>query len=249
MALPFPPPVCLDSSFIMSRPTEANIDALVKVYYDAFVEDPDNTWWWPRDRSAMFEWLRGRIQGKMADRNVRHFQVVDREGGEVVAFARWDIPRGYEAMFGEWIGSGNDALDVSHAVIAEGQHDTATSVAKTVATPRGADPELCRFFFAGLASLSKKWNADKMLGLSLLCTSPKYYRRGAARALLLPMLAIADAAGLRSYLEATSAGRPVYEKLGFRVVEVQKFDPSTLTGGEVRGATTLSIMIREPHPL
>lgn len=62
------------------------------------------------------------------------------------------------------------------------------------------------------------------------------------------MLAIADAAGLRSYLEATPAGRPVYEKLGFRVVEVQRFDPDAFTGGRVKGLTTLSIMIREPQP-
>ncbi|KAJ8107127.1 hypothetical protein ONZ43_g6833 [Nemania bipapillata] len=248
----------------MSCPTEDDIDALAEVYYDSFAEDPNNTWWWPQDRDAMFEWLHGRIRGKMANRNIRHYQVLDRQGGEVVAFARWDIPKGYEAMFGEWIGSkGDDALDVSRVVVdSEQQSDTteptattapveeaAPSAVKTIAAPRGADPELCQFFFAKLAALSKKWNADQMLGLSLLCTSPKYYRRGAAKALLAPMLAIADAAGLRSYLEATPAGRPVYEKLGFRVVEVQKFDPDAFTGGKVKGLTTLSIMIREPQPL
>ncbi|KAI0870240.1 hypothetical protein GGS24DRAFT_493153 [Hypoxylon argillaceum] len=254
MALPFLPPASLDSSFAMSCPTEADIDTLAEVYYASFAEDPNNTWWWPRDRDAMFEWLHGRIRGKMADRNVRHFQVVDRRAGEVVAFARWDIPKGYEAMFG--------ALDdISPVVLDASQdHDTAEPAAtivpveeeaeavKAIATPRGADPELCLFFFNKLAGLSKKWNADQMLGLSLLCTSPKYYRRGAAKALLVPMLAIADAAGLRSYLEATPAGRPVYEKLGFRVVEVQRFDPDAFTGGRVKGLTTLSIMIREPQP-
>lgn len=88
MALPFLPPASLDSSFAMSCPTEADIDTLAEVYYASFAEDPNNTWWWPRDRDAMFEWLHGRIRGKMADRNVRHFQVVDRRAGEVVAFAR-----------------------------------------------------------------------------------------------------------------------------------------------------------------
>lgn len=62
------------------------------------------------------------------------------------------------------------------------------------------------------------------------------------------MLALADAANLRSYVEATPAGRPVYEKLGFREVEAVRFDPDALTGGRVKGGLTLSIMIREPRP-
>ncbi|KAJ3552330.1 hypothetical protein NPX13_g11140 [Xylaria arbuscula] len=116
-----------------------------------------------------------------------------------------------------------------------------------MAGPRGSDPELCRSFFSALSSLSKKWDAEEMLGLSLLCTSPRYHRRGAAKALLAPMLAIADAAGLRCYLEATPGGRPVYEKLGFRVVEVKEFDLDALTSGKMNGCYKLSIMIREPQ--
>ncbi|TGJ80217.1 hypothetical protein E0Z10_g8530 [Xylaria hypoxylon] len=88
-----------------------------------------------------------------------------------------------------------------------------------------------------------------VIGLSLLCTSPKYHRRGAAKALLAPMLAIADAAGLRSYLEATPGGRPIYEKLGFRAVDVKEFDLDALTHGKMRGIYKLAIMIRDPQPL
>ncbi|KAI3322321.1 hypothetical protein HD806DRAFT_122043 [Xylariaceae sp. AK1471] len=267
MALPFPPPASLDSSFTMSRPTEADIDAMTQVYFDAFKSDLGNTYWWSPDRDAMYEWLWKRIEGKMRNRNVRHFQILDNTSSsttgrkEAVAFARWDIPKGYEAAFGEWIGK-DDALDVSRVVMEEEKtaadgiekpvtaadvEEAAPGDAKTIAPPRGADPELCRYLFGTLAILSKKWNAEEMLGLSLLCTSPKYHRRGAAKALLLPMLAIADAAGLRSYLEATPAGRPIYEKLGYRTVEVKEFDLTALTGGKSNGIFKLSIMIREPQ--
>ncbi|KAI1112295.1 hypothetical protein F5Y14DRAFT_273366 [Nemania sp. NC0429] len=261
MALPFLPPASLDPSFTMSCPTEADIDALTRVYYDSFSTEPGNTWWWPDDRDAMFEWMQDRTRRKISDRNVRHFQVLDGQG-EVVSFARWDIPKGYEAKFGEWVG-GDDG-DVSRVVVGDGNEDGAgkpaattapveeitPAAAKTVSAPRGADPELCQFFFTELARLSKKWNATEMLGLSLLCTSPKYYRRGAAKALLLPMLAIADDEGLRCYLEATPAGRPVYEKLGFETVEVKEFDSGALTGGRVVNADlSLYIMIREPRAL
>ncbi len=235
--------------------------------------DPGNTYWWSPDRDAMSEWLRTRIRKKMADRNVRHFQIVNQKEREVVAFARWDVPEGYEAQFGEWVGS-DDATE-------NGAEEAEPATAKTMAGPRGSNPELCQKFFALLSGLSKKWNAERMLGalpppcpvlfpsplffhilylftiahnmatvgLSLLCTAPKYHRRGAAKALLTPMLALADAAGLRSYLEATPGGRPVYEKLGFRAVEVKEFDLDVLTGGKMKGCYKLSIMIREPQAL
>ncbi|GAW17148.1 hypothetical protein ANO14919_065980 [Xylariales sp. No.14919] len=261
MALPFAPLASMDPSFAILRPTEADIETLAEVYFDAFATDPGNTFWWSSDREAMRDWLRARIRKKMADRNVRHYHIVDNHNNDIVAFARWDIPKGYEAQFGRWIG-GDGALDVSHVMRRDRTEapDMATgttapveeaepAATKTMEGPRGADPELCRQFFIILSGLSKKWDAEGMLGLSLLATSPKYHRRGAAKALLLPMLAIADAAGLRSYLEATPGGRPVYEKLGFRTVEVKEFDLEALTHGKMKGTYKLSIMIREPQPL
>ncbi|KAI0857103.1 hypothetical protein F4860DRAFT_372734 [Xylaria cubensis] len=256
MALPFAPPAFMDASFTMSRPTKADIHTLAKIYFDSFATDPANTYWWSQDHDAMFEWLHERIRRKMSDRSVRHFQILD-DQKEVVAFVRWDIPEGYEAQFGEWV----DVLDVSRAVVAEDGADeepAATTTApveeatpaavKDISIPRGADQELCETFFAKLADLSKKWDAEKMLGLSLLCTSPKYFRRGAGKALVVPMLAIADAVGLRSYVEATAAGRPMYEKLGFRTVETKVLDAAAATDGRVKGMSTISIMIREPQP-
>ncbi|KAI1751386.1 hypothetical protein F4782DRAFT_195184 [Xylaria castorea] len=256
MALPFALPASLDASFTMSCPTEADINTLANVYFDSFATDLSNTYWWSEDREAMFEWLHERIRRKMSDRSVRHFQILD-DQEEVVAFARWDIPKGYEAQFGEWVGV-DDVLDVSRAVSEDGTNEPATTTApveeaapaaaKTISIPRGSDPELCQTFFAKLAALSKKWDAEKMLGLSLLCTTPKYFRRGAGEALVVPMLAIADAMGLRSYVEATHAGRHLYEKLGFRMVETKVLDATAATGGRVKGMSTISIMIREPRP-
>ncbi|GAP85894.1 putative gnat family protein [Rosellinia necatrix] len=263
MALPFSPPASLDPAFTISRPTAADIDALARVYFDSFATDPGNTWWWSPDRGAMFEWLHARVLKKMSDRGVRHFQIVDGggdgggssggRGHELVAFARWDIPKGYEDRFGAWLdpvggngGGGGGAAAVVET--ADGAEEPKATVA-TAPVPRGADMELCQYFFTKLAGFSKRWNADEMLGLSLLCTSPKYFRRGAAMALLAPMLAIADAAGLRSYLEATPAGRPLYEKLGFRAVETHLFDPAPITGGRVQGGSAITIMIRDPQPL
>jgi len=64
------------------------------------------------------------------------------------------------------------------------------------------------------------------------------------------MLAIADEVGLRTYVEATPAGYPVYEKLGFRPVDVIEFDIVALTGSKWYGneVDKLTVMIREPQP-
>lgn len=192
MALPFLPPASLDSSFTMSRPTMADLDALVKVYYDSFETEPSNTWWWPPEPEAMLEWIRDRVRRKMSDRSVRHFQVLD-DQGEVVSFARWDIPKGHEAKFGEWVGSDDEedddndgALDVSRTA-EEGQDDIAEpaattapveelapAAAKTMPAPRGANPRLCQHFFTELAKLSKKWNAAEMLGTLSPPLSPSF---------------------------------------------------------------------------
>ncbi|KAI0554661.1 hypothetical protein F4679DRAFT_526990 [Xylaria curta] len=294
MALPFAPPAFMDASFTMSRPTKADIHTLAKIYFDSFATDPANTYWWSQDHDAMFEWLHERIRRKMSDRSVRHFQILD-DQKEVVAFVRWDIPEGYEAQFGEWVGF-DDVLDVSQAVGQDGADEPAAVTtapveeatladAKTISIPRGADPELCGTFFAkpllstlppfffsffSVECIKSSFDhhgdtpylsnhatthrspllAHRLIvtGLSLLCTSPKYFRRGAGKALVAPMLAIADAVGLRSYVEATAAGRPMYEKLGFQTVETKTLDAAVASGGRVKGMSTISIMIREPQP-
>ncbi|KAI0471721.1 hypothetical protein GGR56DRAFT_655290 [Xylariaceae sp. FL0804] len=97
--------------------------------------------------------------------------------------------------------------------------------------------------------MSEKWGAEEMLGLSLICTAPEHQRKGAATAMMAPMLKIADAAGLRTYLEATPAGRPLYQRLGFRVVDAIPVDPTRLTGGKViTHPYSISVMIRDPQP-
>ncbi|KAI8966658.1 acyl-CoA N-acyltransferase [Daldinia sp. FL1419] len=254
MALPFPVPPSLAEGFSMSPCTTADVNIIADIYYDAFALDKRNTFWWPPNKEDMFDWMKHRIRRKMDDRSVRHFKITDDQSGDVVAFARWDIPEGYEKAFGEWVGDNAAAVDVSQIVTAQGdaKENPPVNSAPVEATkppstdyPKGSKPELCKVFFDALKYASEKHDADAMLGLSLLCTSPKYYRRGAAKALLLPMLAIADAHGLKSYLEATPNGKGVYEKLGFREADRLTFDLKELTGEEYGDAYQITVMVRD----
>ncbi|KAI0144243.1 acyl-CoA N-acyltransferase [Hypoxylon sp. NC0597] len=260
MALPFPIPSSLPSAFSISRCTAADVDEIAEVYYQAFETDPRNGFWWSPDKAAMFAWMKRRILRKMADPRTRHFKITDSQSGDLVAFTRWDIPEGYDAAFGE--SASDDAVSLDVPRIATADEDAqdkklggenlpvTTAPAEAIAPPitdhpDGAPPKLCQLFFNALSEMSKKQNAKAMLGLSLLCTSPKCFGKGAAKALMLPMLAIADTHGLKTYLEATPGGKPVYEKLGFREVDELTFDLKKLTG-KFEDVYKLSIMVREP---
>lgn len=180
MALPFSVPAgLLAPDFTMSPATAADAETIAEIYYAAFQTDPGNTYWWSADRPAMFEWMVRRIRRKMGDKFVRHFKVVDTRTGDMVAFARWDVPHGSDA-FGQWVGgdevNGGVELDVSGLVEGEAEANGQTSAPLTggadlpqtsssdVDIPRGADPELCQGFFDGLVRMSSKWMKDDMLG-------------------------------------------------------------------------------------
>ncbi|KAI0019247.1 hypothetical protein F4780DRAFT_456590 [Xylariomycetidae sp. FL0641] len=262
MDLPFPSPASLSPEFAMSCATMADLDPLVDVYFAAFSDSPGMTYWWSSDPQQQRAWMQRRVKRKLADRSVRHFKIVETSTGEVIAWSRWDIPAGYEASFGDWIGEEmGGQVDVSRIVKSEDGADGAKAkegqdgpvLAAPVETsssdldvPEGAVPELFLDFFGRLKQSNAKWNAKEMLGLSILCTTPKHHRRGAGKALLLPMLDIADAAGLCTYLEGTDYGKPLYEKLGFKVVDEIHYDLPKLTNGRFNEPYTLYVMIREP---
>ncbi|KAI1089322.1 hypothetical protein F5B19DRAFT_381590 [Rostrohypoxylon terebratum] len=252
MALPFLVPSSLSPAFSMSHCTAVDVDQLAEIYYVAFQMDRRNTFWWTEDKNAMLTWMKRRIYKKMADRSTRHFKVTDTESGDVVAFSRWDIPEGHDISFGEWVGDDTGTVDVPRTIAANDSVVNSAAGESTaslgVDIPEGARPELCLAFFNALKDMSEKQNAKAMLGLSLLCTSPKYHRRGVAKAMMLPMLAVADACGLKVYLEATPDGKPVYEKLGFREIDHLTFDLKKLTGGSEE-TYKISIMVREPNSI
>jgi hypothetical protein len=202
MTLPFTvPPGLLAPGFTMSPITDPDEDIarMSEVYYAAFQTDPGNTYWWPAEKPAMMEWMDRRIRRKMADPSVRHFKVehvgAGAAGGDghvdLVAFARWDVPKG-SAAFGEWVGTcggrvssggsnGVKGVDVTGLVESDGEMASekaltggaeipqpsgaaAAAAAATFDAPRGADPELCRGFFDALSRMSDKWVRDDMLG-------------------------------------------------------------------------------------
>ncbi|KAK8023763.1 hypothetical protein PG993_011829 [Apiospora rasikravindrae] len=261
MTLPSLAPASLAPGLVLSPLTDADTDAAAVVYYDAFKVDPANGSWWPKELPPLLAWCSGRMKLKLRDPLVRIFKITaGTEAGEMVAFARWDVPAG-STRFGTWLE--HDKVDVTGLAEESGSDGTAAAAAAVAETkapltasadaaapapgdyPEGGNVEIADRFFSALNASQKKWKTDDMLGLSLLCVSPKYFRKGIASALLTPMLDIADAEGRKTYLEATAAGKPLYEKLGFRLVEVLEFDWDELTTKR-NGLYKNWVMIRDP---
>ncbi|CAM1505723.1 Fc.00g113600.m01.CDS01 [Cosmosporella sp. VM-42] len=95
----------------------------------------------------------------------------------------------------------------------------------------GTNPEACKLFFGGMDKRRDEIMEGKpYVYLKLLHTDPKHQRRGAASMLLKWGLAEADRLGLPIFLEASRDGRPLYEKVGFDVVETIKVDFSPWGG-------------------
>lgn len=217
MALPFTvPPGLLAPGFRLLPITDPD-DAkqIAEVYYAAFQTDPGNTYWWSADTPAMMEWMIRRIRRKIADPSVRHFKIVDTQSGggggdEMVAFARWDVPKGSVA-FGEWAGAaaaaaagggevnGEKGVDVTELVAGEGEAvpeqkpltggaeapQPSSASPATLDVPRGADPELCRDFFDGLSRMSDKWMEDDILGKQRLVSHIPLGKASAVRTIVL----------------------------------------------------------------
>lgn len=74
--------------------------------------------------------------------------------------------------------------------------------------------------------------------LGILATHPTHHGRGIASQLLKWGLERADRDGLEMFLSASPAGRPIYEKKGFRVVEMEEFARGYVQAYMLRGQGT-----------
>ncbi|KAF2963320.1 hypothetical protein GQX73_g10259 [Xylaria multiplex] len=153
----------------------------------------------------MWSWSEERIRRRFADANTQQFKVVDDTNGTIVAWAKWDPPSrmtGLRDGFVVYDEAGDSiGVDSKHGEGKEkGGADGKTSgKSYALGPPEGANIPLFQKFFDGIVGIGQKHQASEKLDL-------------------------ADREGLPAYLEATSAGAPLYRKLGFEDVDTLVFD-------------------------
>lgn len=107
----------------------------------------------------------------------------------------------------------------------------------------GFDRHCCKFPLAVSLFLVASLLTRPFTDIGMLATRPCYQHNGAGTMLLDAILAEADQAGLKVYLEATDTAKPLYERHGFKALRELRFDPGAYG---VRGYRTerQTVMVR-----
>ncbi|KAI0477948.1 hypothetical protein F4859DRAFT_42554 [Xylaria cf. heliscus] len=216
---------------------------------DAFSNTEYTYWWGPVP--AMWSWQEERIRRRFADPSTQQFKVVDDANGIIVAWAKWDPPSGMVGLsegFTVYDKSGEPANTGAKNEDGEKEKADGKTSAKSYALgpPEGSNVALFQVFYDGLVGAGKKFQASQKLVLTHLCTRHSYHGRGIGSALLRDVLDLADKEALWAYLEATPLATPVYQRVGFKVVDTLEFDR---TEAGLDTSAILHVMVREPRAL
>ncbi|RHZ47810.1 GNAT family N-acetyltransferase [Aspergillus thermomutatus] len=172
-----------------ANPTDS--PALTNVFLSAF-SDPFNQRLFPRTPDVTAYWT-AHFASFINSPDKAVLKMIDSADGAIVAFAVWQLP---------------------------GQPSPEGETHPGDAYPASSDRELCALFFGGMAEMRRRIMCGRPhYYLEMLGTHPAYHGRGLASRLLRWGLERAEEAGLETYLSSSPAGRPLYEKYGFRLVE------------------------------
>ncbi|RHZ60847.1 hypothetical protein CDV55_105960 [Aspergillus turcosus] len=194
-----------------ANPTDS--PALTTVFLSAF-SDPFNQRLFPRTPDVTAYWT-AQFTSFITSPHKTVLKIINSADGAIVAFAVWQLPAqpskdGHE--------KGLHSQSHSHS---GGEYHY----------PASSDKELCALFFTGMEEMRRRiMRRRPHYYLEMLGTRPGYHGRGLASRLLRWGLERADEVGLETYLSSSPAGRPLYEKYGFRVVEERE-----VVGGYVQG--------------
>lgn len=122
------------------------------------------------------------------------------------------------------------------------QMQAAAEKQKARGVPPGANAAFLEDIFARFGAAQKEIIGDQAhVKLQMLFTRSDGFRRGAGRMHLVWGLEQADKLGLPAYLEASSMGRPLYERMGFQVVRDLPLDRERWN---IRPEDTITCMLR-----
>ncbi|KGO66541.1 Acyl-CoA N-acyltransferase [Penicillium italicum] len=179
----------------------ADAPELTQVFYASFRTNLDTTMF--PNTPDVTEWLEkdwsDSITRSLAGETREVFLKVTEgsERGAIVAFAKWKLP-----------------------VPAADRHRDE----RQIVWPASSNKELCDHFFYGMEARHEKWMGERPhYYLDMLGVHSSHQGKGLGSKLLKWGIKRADAEGMEIYLSASPAGRPLYQKYGFR--EVDTFSP------------------------
>lgn len=183
--------------------------ALTDTYFSAFSLDAISHLVFPRGDPESWKWWFNSVVEEFTDPNAHFVCIVDTDSPDqkIVSYAKWNGPN-------------------------------APFTTDLPTWPEKSDAALANYFFGNLVTKhAKMMEGRKHWYLELIATRPEYQGKGAGGKLLRWGLERSDADGTETYLEASPAGKPVYERFGFKeedrlVVDLQGKGGGTLAEKE-----------------
>ncbi|KAH8783989.1 hypothetical protein BGZ57DRAFT_220448 [Hyaloscypha finlandica] len=220
-------------NFILSTCTQADIPAMVELNLSAFANDPLSNITMPREmigEAELRRWMSQFIASFFEKPEVHFFKITETHTGNLAAWMRCAFPH-----------------VLSEEESEKRKAEKERKVKDKSFWPKGANLDVINVKFGTLGQLKENYcNDSETYYVQLLATNPAYQRRGLASKLLKHVLQVADREGRMSYIEATEAGFPVYQKLLFKQVDIIEVDLSRWGG---KGTVSNRIMQREPQPI
>jgi Acetyltransferase (GNAT) domain len=178
------------------------------------------------------------LEGQLGTPKWKHIKAVDRQTGQVAAWASWNTPTDEEIQQRDKEQAENDAKKQ---------------------TLQGSDFD----FPPGLPVLvqqdTDKWlnhwtRSRRHITCKALFTCPSFQRRGMGNALVQYGNKLADEVGLPIFLQASPYGFPIYQKHGFETVQyldvdLRKWAPKAESNDKGYGNYRFRYMLRLPETL
>ncbi|KAL8946235.1 MAG: hypothetical protein Q9222_007343 [Ikaeria aurantiellina] len=154
----------------------------------------------------MYPWRLERLTNAFSTEFMMHSKVVDTSQENIVAYAAWQLPHPSKPE------------DASH-------ENNPGSDRPNPRLPEGTNVKMFGAVYKEQDRLrAKHVDSTQDYILRAIVTHPDYYGRGLATMLLRQGLEKIDAERRRCYLEASPAARPIYDKMGWVVVDHIKTD-------------------------
>ena len=205
----------------LQRATIADLPRIVHLEYSAFAHDPCSlVMFGPTPSAELIQQSLDSAQNEMLHDARTQFMVVkDTEINDgVIAFAKW---RFYKEMRPESEWRKPYEREPCKGTNDEARHLFKAAVVEKRQKIMGGRPYCCKTFRFCMC-----FRSTGGLVLNLLDVDPSQQRRGAGTLLLRWGMDVADDAGLPCYLEATSAGYHLYQKVGFEAIDNIDLDMS-----------------------
>ncbi|KAF7954773.1 uncharacterized protein EAE97_000032 [Botrytis byssoidea] len=195
-------------TFELAPATRADIPRLAYVHVVACL--PDNAFALYFDNPKEFEQrVTEMLEGQIGDPNWQHIKVVDKDTGEITAWASWNTPAHVEIR--ERDEKAAAKILASKKDLAKGEFDS--------------PPGLPMFVQADTDRWLERWTkGQRHILCKVIFTEPTFRRRGMGNALVEYGNKLADKKGLPIFTQASPFGFPLYTKHGFETVQCLSVD-------------------------